>query len=175
MGAKRETVALPSENMTREEAENQFAIYAKADATIVKINAQMDLEIAKIREKNQDKLAALQGEKEAAQDKLLVFSTQNKDVLFVGKKSLEMSHGTLGFRTGTPALGTLKGFTFAACLELAKQFLPDYVRTKEELDKDALIAARNMEGIEEKYAKIGVKIKQEEKWFIELKKEEVAP
>ena len=45
------------------------------------------------------------------------------------------------------------------------------MRTKEELDKEALIAARNMDGMSEKYDSIGVFIDQSEKWFVELKKE----
>jgi phage host-nuclease inhibitor protein Gam len=170
---KRETVNLPNVNMTLEEAEGVLAVYAKADASIVKINAQMDLEIAKIREKHSEKLSGLQQEKDEASEKLLLFCTANKDEFFKQKKSLELSHGTLGFRTGTPALKTKKGFTWAAVLELAKQRISEYVRTKEELDKEALIAARNLEGMAETYDSIGVYVDQTEKWFVELKKEGV--
>lgn len=171
---KRTSVTLPSTTMTLLEAEQEMATMAKADATISKINAQMDLEISKIREKNQDKLAGLTKEKDDSEAKLMLFCTQNKEELFSKKKSIELAHGQLGFRTGTPALKALKGFTLASCLKLAKEFLTDYVRTKEELDKDALISARNIPGMDENYSKIGVQIVQEEKWFVELKKEETA-
>ena len=42
--------------VTREAAEEAFGIYAKTDAQIEKINAEIDLQCAKIREKYQQKL-----------------------------------------------------------------------------------------------------------------------
>jgi phage host-nuclease inhibitor protein Gam len=170
---KRVSIPQPSSTMTLAEAEEVMGIYAKADASIEKINATMDLEISKIRDKYKDKIAAHTLERDEAETKLNLFCTQNKDTYFSSKKTLQLSHGDLGFRTGTPALKPRKSFTLSACLELAKQFLPDYVRTKQELDREALIAARSIDGMEEKYVQIGVQIVQEEKWFIELKKEAV--
>ena len=170
---KRVSIPQPAINMSLAEAEEVMGIYAKADASIEKINATMDLEISKIRDKYKDKIANHTLERDEAESKLNIFCTQNKTEFFSNKKTLQLSHGDLGFRTGTPALKPMKGFTLASILKLAKEFLPEYVRTKEELDKEALIAARNIEGMNEKYEHIGAQIVQEEKWFIELKKEAV--
>lgn len=62
---------------------------------------------------------------------------------------METAHGVLGFRTGTPKLKTRKGFTWAAVLELLKEFNPAYVRTSEEVAKDKLLADRESEDMPE--------------------------
>ena len=95
----------------QDEMELAFADYARADARQQKINATMDIEMTRIREKYQDELAKLQETKDNAFDVLQAFAMENKGELFSKKKSMETVHGTLGFRIGTPKLKTLKGFT----------------------------------------------------------------
>ena len=157
--------------VTRDAAEQAFAEYASADARVQIINGKMDTEMTKIREKYADELASLNEKKDKAIEILQVFATENKDELFSKKKSLESAHGVIGFRTGTPKLKTLKGFTWGAVLELAKQFLPSYVRTSEELAKDKLLADRDNEEIRCEFPHIGIAVVQDETFFIEPKKE----
>ena len=134
--------------VTRESADEAFATYAKSDAQIQKINAEIELQCAKIREKYADKLATLSSEKDNAFDVLQSFATENQAELFTKKKSLDMAHGTIGFRTGTPKLKTLKGFTWASALQLAKKFLPaTYIRQTEEIAKDKLLADRDLKEV----------------------------
>lgn len=158
--------------VTREDAEQAFAEYAKADASINKINADIDLQCAKIREKYQDKLAGLSNTRESAFDKLQAYATENQTELFAKKKSLDMAHGTIGFRTGTPKLKTLKGFTWASALNLVKEFLPDFIRKTEEVAKDKLLADRDVEGMNDKMAKCGIFVTQDETFYVEPKQEE---
>jgi len=167
----RQTTKMPDAQMTAQEAEEQLAVYAKADATAKKIQSQMDLEIAKIREKNAERLNALALEKQESFNKLMVYANQNQD-LFKVKKSLDMSHGKIGFRTGTPTLKNMKGFTWGAVLELAKEHAPQYVRTKEELNKEALLLDRTLAESTDVFGKLKVEVKQEESFYVELKKEE---
>ena len=86
---------------------------------------------------------------------------------------METTHGTLGFRTGTPALKTQKGFTWESVKNLLKEFLPGYVRTKEEADKEKLLADREKEEVAALFPKVGVKVTQDEAFFVELKKEDL--
>lgn len=170
--------------VSRETADEAFATYAKNDAQIQKINAEIELQCAKIREKYADKLAVLTTEKEAAFDTLQSFATENQAELFTKKKSLDMAHGTIGFRTGTPKLKTLKGFTWASALQLVKEFLPGYVRTSEEIAKDKLLADRDIEyanavtgettatPMAKHMAKCGIQVVQDETFYVEPKKEE---
>lgn len=158
--------------VTREEAEQAFANYAKSDASINKINADIDLQCAKIREKYQEKLAGLACDRECAFDTLQAYATENQTELFAKKKSLDMAHGTIGFRTGTPKLKTLKGFTWASALNLLKEFLPEFIRKTEEVAKDRLLADRDVDGMNEKMAKCGIVVTQDETFYVEPKQEE---
>lgn len=176
--------------VSREAADEAFATYAKSDAQIQKINAEIDLQCAKIREKHADRLTALTAERDQAFDTLQSYATENQAELFVKKKSLEMAHGTIGFRTGTPKLKTLKGFTWASAQQLAKKFLPmTYIRQTEEIAKDKLLADRDMDEVEvydtttgdprtasmkEAMAVIGIQVVQDETFYVEPKKEETA-
>lgn len=126
--AKRQKKTVIS-GVSKEAAEEAFAIYAKASAERAKINAEIELKCAQIREKQQDRLTQLQTTQDEAFDTLQAFALENQAELFSRKKSLEMVHGVIGFRTGTPKLKTLKGFTWASALTLVKELLPNYVRT----------------------------------------------
>lgn len=174
--------------VTREAADEAFAVYAKAAAQSAKITADIELQCAKIREKYALRLAELDDEKKLAFDTLQSFATENQAELFTKKKSLEMAHGVIGFRTGTPKLKTLKGFTWASALQLAKKFLPfTYIRQTEEIAKDKLLADRDLKEVAvydtptcdprvvtmlEAMAACGIQVVQEEAFYVEPKKEE---
>ena len=156
----------------QEEMELAFADYARADARIQKINATMDIEMTRIREKYQDELAKLTETKDNAFDIMQTFAMENRTELFSKRKSLETTHGTIGFRTSTPALKTLKGFTWSSVLNLLKEFLPGYVRTKEEPNKEKLLEDRENEKVAALLPKVGVRVVQDETFYVEPKKEE---
>ena len=173
--------------VTREAADVAFATFAKADASINKINADIELQCAKIREKHQAELTRLTAERDSSFEMLQAFATENQTELFSKKKSLDMAHGTIGFRTGTPKLNTLKGFTWASALELVKAFMPSsYIRKVEEIAKDKLLADRDLEDVKitesglmeqevtmkEAMAKCGIQVVQEETFYVEPKKED---
>ena len=157
--------------VSREEMENAFAEYAKADSQMQKINAEMELQMTRIRERNQSAIDALQQAKDDSFAVLQAFATEHPE-LFTKRKSLETVHGTIGFRTGTPKLKTGKGFTWASVLELLKTFLPSYVRTVEEPAKDKLLADRDDEDVAPLLAKCGIVVAQDESFYVEPKKEE---
>lgn len=169
--AKREKKVIIT-GVTREAADEAFATYAKADAQAAKITADIELQCAKIREKYASKLAELDAEKTKAFDTLQSFATENQAELFTKKKSLDMAHGTIGFRTGTPKLKTLKGFTWASALQLVKEFLPDYIRQTEEIAKDKLLADRDTEEMMPQMNKCGIQVVQDETFYVEPKKED---
>ena len=184
--AKRQKKTVIS-GVTRESADVAFATYAKADASINKIQAEIELQCAKIREKWQDKLATLTTERDQAFDTLQAWATENQAELFAKRKSLEMAHGVIGFRTGTPKLKTLKGFTWASALELVKTFMPNYLRLTVEIAKDKLLADREADTVSIKegeskkdvsmsyaMAKCGIQVIQDETFFVEPKSEDAA-
>lgn len=169
--AKREKKVIIT-GVTRESADEAFGAYAKADAQSAKITADIELQCAKIREKYANKLAELEDEKEKSFATLQAYATENQAELFTKKKSLEMAHGVIGFRTGTPKLKTLKGFTWASALQLVKEFLPGYLRQTEEIAKDKLLADRDVEDMVPQMNKCGIQVVQDETFYVEPKKED---
>lgn len=161
--------------ISREQAEQAFAEFAAADAKVNNLTSKMDIEMTRIREKYADQLAEQNARKDTAFDIIQAYALENKDELFSKKKSIESAHGVFGFRTGTPALKTLKGFTWKAVLVLVKDKMPSYVRITEEVDKASLLNDRGKEKVATMYPKIGVQVVQEESFFVEPKKENDAP
>lgn len=158
--------------VTAQQMETAMAQYATADAEMAKINAAMDVQLTAIRDRYAARLSELGRQRTDAFDLVQVFATENRDTLFSRKKSLENSHGTLGFRTGTPKIKTRKGFTWGAVLELARTIAPGFVRTSEEVAKDRLLADRDSDEVQALMPRIGVEVVQDETFYIELKKEE---
>ena len=159
--------------ITSEQMEAAFSEYAAADARLAKINAEMDVQITRIRDKRAEEIAKLTETRDKSFEVVQAFALENREELFAKKKSMDCAHGTFGFRTGTPKLKTRRGFTWAATLELLKEFLPAYVRTKEEPAKDKLLADRELAETVAEFERCGLEVVQDETFFIELKKEEV--
>ncbi|MHC8416655.1 host-nuclease inhibitor Gam family protein [Bacteroides hominis] len=161
--------------VTREQAEQAFAEFAAADAKFQNLTSKMDLEITQIREKYADRLAELGEVKARSFDVMQSFAVENKEELFARRKSMESAHGVFGFRTGTPKLKNLRGFTWAAVTNLVKELLPDYIRVSEELAKDRLLADREKAEVAELFPRIGVQVVQDETFYVEPKKENEQP
>ena len=159
-------------DVTREQMEEAFGKFAFADAKHQGLTAKMDAEITRIREKYADDLAGYQKTKDEAFDVLQTYATENRPELFSKKKSMETTHGILGFRTGTPKLKSRKGFTWAAILEMLREFAPQYVRTTEEPAKDKILADRDLEEMPALLEKVGIIVDQDETFYVEPKKEE---
>jgi phage host-nuclease inhibitor protein Gam len=159
------------EALTAEEAEVVMAEYAQADARIEEIQAKMDQQITRIREGYADELSRLAQEKADRFAMLQSFAENNRE-LFQKRKSIEMAHGLLGFRKGTPKLKLLKGYKWPAVVKLLKLHLPTYVRVIEEPAKDKLLADREMPAVLQSFPVCGIKVDADEAFFVDLKKEE---
>lgn len=157
--------------ITREQAEQAFAEFAAADARQQNLTSKMDIEVTRIREKYADQVSDLEAKKSAAFDIMQAYALENKEELFSKKKSVESVHGVFGFRTGTPKLKNMKGFTWAAVTVLVKKLMPDYIRITEEVNKQALLDDRTRKEVAELFPEIGVQVVQEETFYVEPKKE----
>jgi phage host-nuclease inhibitor protein Gam len=168
--AKKKTVVPP---LNQNEADRVLAQYATAHAKREQINALMDERITKIREEYAADLEECTERVNENFQKLQMYY-EVKPELFQKRKSVETAHGLIGFRTGTPKLKTLKGFTWAVVLKLlkAKDAL-EYIRTKEEPAKDILLANREKPETISLMANVGLEVVQEDTFYIDLKKEEV--
>ncbi len=157
---------------TLEQAEQMMSEYAIADARLAEVTAQMDQRITDIRDEYADELTELGNTRKEKFQGIQLFAEQNPAIFHTIATLLRLWK-TIGFRTGTPKLKTLRGFTWNAVTILLKQFLPEYVRTVDEPAKDKLLADREKPGVAKFFDKdgVGVEVVQEETFFIDLKKE----
>lgn len=159
--------------ITKNQVEEVLAKYADASSKHKEITAVMEQEIISVREKYAADLEAQNEVLQKSFDELQLWGeTHYKD--FEKKRTKNLAHGNIGFRTGTPKAKTLKGFTWAAATELIKQFLPHYLQVKEAPNKERLIADREQLNRNGMLKKIGVEVVQEETFFVEVKEEEAA-
>jgi len=156
---------------TANELEQVLGEYAALDARKEKMQAKMDEEITRIRDKYSEELGTINEKREEKFMKIQLYAENNRS-LFDKKRSLESAHGTFGFRVGMPKLKTLKGFTWASVTKLLMEFLPAYVRKVEEPAKDKLLADRDKTEMTVLFPKCGFTVVQDETFFIDLKKEE---
>ena len=164
----RKATATVTKEITPQEAEKLMGEYAKAAATHKKLTAQIEEKVTDIRTKYEDKLNA---ENEIMNEIVPQLEHYAKGVDMNGKKSLDMLHGTIGFRTDTPSLKALKGNKWDDILTKVKKYLPDFVRTKEEIDKKDILANRTEPAVVKNLEKCGMEIVQEEKFFVDTKEE----
>jgi phage host-nuclease inhibitor protein Gam len=169
--AKRESKKVIA-GITPEEFQESLHEYAQCDATIDKLTAAMNIEINRVKEKYDGRIAEAAEQKEKQQQIVQAYCMENKKQLFSERRSLEMIYGEVGFRLGTPKLKLLPKFTWDKVLDKLKAVMPEYVRTKEEVNKDALLDGRNDEAVAPHLNAVGVWVDQDENFFIKLKKEE---
>lgn len=153
---------------TREQAEQ---ILGDIAALTLDRNAQtieMDRQLTGIREHFERPIADLK-ERIAEKTALLESWAANHPEEFGAKKSIDMMHGTFGYRTGNPKLQPLLRKTWAKILETLKTLgFGGYVRTKEEVNKEALLSDASQGVITPADLKaIGIAVVQDEAFFVE--------
>lgn len=157
---------------TLADVEGLMAQVAAADAAQRKITAQMDAEITRVREKY---AAALDHEKalrEAAEGQIASWAELHK-ADFGDRRSMALTHGTLGWRLGNPSVKLRARVKAEAALEQVKVRLPEFVRTVEELDKASLLNAYAGKAVTDADLEAcGLKIAQTERFYVEPKTEE---
>jgi len=142
-------------------ANNQRAITAERDALVLTINERYEAGLGACAEAIKEKTATLRAWAESA-----------PDVFPKGRKSLKLTSGTLGFRTGTPKLSLLsRAFNWERVLGLVEQFWPGFIRLSKEVDKAALLAqhsqATDRAAADADLKRLGLKVTQDESFFIE--------
>lgn len=156
--------------ISREEADKAFAEYAQAEAKYQSLNAKMEAEMMKVREKYNGQLVELNSLMDEKYDIVRQFAVEHRNDLFQDKKKVEWTHGSFGFRSGTPKLMPLEGMEWKDVLNRCQGCLPEYVRNTPEVAKSKLLADRNKPEVAEKFEMLGVRVVTEDRFFIETKK-----
>lgn len=159
-------------NVDYEQAQEASAKYTEISARLGFIEAQMNERINSIKNEYQDEIIYLIQEKEKQFETLEVYAKEHKDN-WGRRKSMELLHSIIGFRTGTPKVTKDKKFSWENVLELVKEKFPSLVRVKCELDKEAIIAMREDAAFLDLQKACFVDVVQDETFFVESKLQEV--
>jgi len=157
-----------------EELEERLKEYAMNFATLHKKEAEMNERLNRIKEDFDEKTKDLRYAIDTLSTEISMFCTKNKKD-FEKSRSKEYNFGTIGFRTTPPKVAVLnRKYSIKTVIELTKRlFQNTYIRIKEELDKEAILADYSQKKLDdEKLASIGLKVDQEEQLYINPKFEE---
>lgn len=157
-------------NVTRELAEQAMSAFAESANKISAIEAKMNQELQEVRERYSDNLNKLEAEKDEQVEVLEAYAYEQKDA-WGKKKSQDLLHGTIGFRTGTPKVKFEKGFNTKSVTVILEEHYPDYVRKVVELDKEKIIANREEDGFDAMCKKAHIEVIQEETFYAQSKAE----
>lgn len=160
-------------DVTAEQAQQASETFAQKFNALSKVEAKMNEEINKIKSKYQDQVTDLTEDLEEPKEILETYATEQKDN-WGKKKSLELLHTTIGFRTGMPKLKPEKGWNWTSITEVLKEKFSEYVRTVTEPNKEKLIADREADGFEAICKKAHFTVVQDETFYVEPKVEELA-
>lgn len=133
---------------------------------------RMDKELKAVRDRYDERLEQIAGEIELRTELCADYCGAHPDLFPKDRKSVDLVHAVIGFRSGTPKVKLLKGWKWAAVLAALKEHLASYVRAIEEPDKEKMIANRAHEGIAKMLARCGVEVANDESFFIEPKLED---
>lgn len=161
-------------NVTRETAEESMGLFADAANSLYKIEAEMNVKINAVRDQYQEQINKFNEQKDEQMEVLEVFAEENFES-WGKKKSFELLHGIVGYRTGTPKVKFEKGFNSKSVTVILKEHYPRYVRTVDEMDKEKIIADREMEGFDKLCKKGHITVVQDETFYVESKSEDLQP
>jgi phage host-nuclease inhibitor protein Gam len=160
------------EEISEQELETKLSEYATKFNELETLETTLNSKITELRDKYQHKITEAKDSLDRTLKVIHFWAEKNKD-RFDKKRSMDMHHGQIGFRTGTPKLKTGKGFTWASITVLLLDLAPQFIRVKNECEKDLLLAKREDEETQTLMKKVGIEVVQDESFFINLKKEHI--
>lgn len=159
----------PTTIKTRDELENVLGEYAAAAIERAKLGATMDAKLNEIRAAYEERFAGLDETLEGLFADLEAWAALHRDE-FADRRSLDLLHGTIGFRTGNPAVKPLKGVKWEHVVDqLRAAHLDAWLRAPDpEVNKEAVLAARETLGAD-RLAQLGMRVEQTERFFVDPK------
>lgn len=165
-------IKLPQTVITRARAEELLGEIATLTIETREQKNALDRELASAREKYEAPLVALGRRIEEKTALLESWAAANPAEFPKNRKSIELLHGSLGYRTGMPKLKTLPKWTWDRVLETLRTLAAQFIRSKEEVNKEGILAAIIDGSLDASSARqLGVLMLQEESFFVEPKLE----
>lgn len=154
---------------SREQAEGTMAEIAALDRKLSALTVAMNKELDAAKEKAAQAAAPLAARRKELESGLAVFAVLNRKELFPdGAKSLDLGFGLIGFRASTKIVQQ-SNINAEMTLERLRKFkFLDGIRTKEEVNKDAMTA-----WTDEKLETVGLRRQKSDGFFVEVKEDAV--
>lgn len=169
--AKKKKAAIPAPQ-NREELERLVGDYAIQEIAIAQLTAELDERLLAVRAEYEQRLGARAEQRDALGEAIGAWGEMNK-AAFGEKRSLELMHGTIGWRLGKPTVKLRPRVRAEDAVSLCKSTEnSDLIRIKAELDKEQILNRYAGNKItDEQLEAIGVKIEQTERFFVDVKTE----
>jgi phage host-nuclease inhibitor protein Gam len=159
-----------------EQADDLLLELGQITANVAKEEASMNTQIQKARDLYAQRTEDALSRKAQIEKTLEHFCICNKQE-FEKIRKRELNHGVVGFQTNPPKVALLnRKYNEGTVIELLKKLrLIRFVRSKEAIDKEAIIAAYLGKEIDDaKIASVGLRIDQAETFICEPKWEELS-
>lgn len=129
------------------------------------MRTDMDAQVKAIREKYEGIFAHVAQAVAPRMEALMQWAEAHPDE-FQGRRSVDLLHGVAGWRMTPPAVKPMRGFTWAGVLDRLKELgRLEFIRTKEEVNKESILAARETEDLRE----LRVQVVQEDEFYLDAK------
>lgn len=149
-----------------ERAESAMQELAALEREVRSVTDAMNAQVDALKENAKATAAPLDARKKALTDALGTYLKMNRTEILKGRKSVELTFGLMGFRASS-AISQMRGVSVEMTLDRMKNAgLPEGIRTKEELDKDAVRGWPD-----ERLSLVGLVRQEKDQFFVELKQE----
>lgn len=154
---------------SRAEMESLVGDICELKISEAKIKADMDAEIKAVRDDYESDMSGVSDRLNVNMQTAQQWAELNPSE-FGKLKSIDMTHGVVGWRIGNPTLKPRSGLTWDNVVERIKQMtgFSACIRHIEEPDKQAILAKRD-EFTAGEFIAMGVRVVQAETFFIEVK------
>ena len=155
----------------------EYAVHKMAERQIfiAKKEAEMNAKIAKIKAAYEEETLEARQDYDYFKSEVEGWSLKNK-LMFLKTRSIEFTIGKIGFRTNPPKVVLLnKKYNLKTAIELINRvFDGKYVRSKEEIDKESILADYSGKKlVDETLAGVGLRVDQDETFFVEVDYEKI--
>jgi phage host-nuclease inhibitor protein Gam len=157
---------------SREELEQVLGEYAAQVLERDRLTVAMETEIAAVRQRYEAAVAACVAVGDGLFEDIQSWAMLNPDA-FGDRRSLDMLHGTVGFRACPPSVRQVPGVKAEYTLELLADQRGEWTRVKTEVDKLRILAdIANGSATEADLRPFGLQVERKEIFFTEIKRED---
>lgn len=153
----------------RSDLETAVGFVAETMLEAEAMRIELERKIKTLREEYEGRAAALSERIDAKTDDIAAYVSLHPDVIPAGRKSLDLLHGTIGYRTGMPRVSLPRGKDPQEVIDdLLSSGLGQFVRTAQEVNKAAVIDAPDFYDVLMSH---GIRVTQTETFYVAPKLE----